>query len=125
MIRNIIMANPKIIKFQDRTLFEINADNITNITNQQYFYSGFITSVNITESGLYMLVNNVNKLITGKTVLRKMIEIRSKLREQKYNEKNICDEIRFYNILYNKSVEFYFDEEDVYIKHENLSMTNN
>ena len=52
MIRNIIMANPKIIKFQDRTLFEINADNITNTTNKQYFYSGFITSVNITESGL-------------------------------------------------------------------------
>ena len=96
MIRNIIMANPKIIKFQDRTLFEINADNITNTTNKQYFYSGFITSVNITESGLYMLVNNVNKLITGKTVLRKMIEIRSKLREQKYNEKDICDEIRDY-----------------------------
>ena len=90
------MANPKIIKFQDRTLFEINADNITNTTNKQYFYSGFITSVNITESGLYMLVNNVNKLITGKTVLRKMIEIRSKLREQKYNEKDICDEIRDY-----------------------------
>ena len=96
MIRNIIMANPKIIKFQDRTIFEINPDNITNTSNQQYFYSGFITSVNITESGLYMLVNNVNKLITGKTVLRKMIEIRNKLREQKYNEKDICDEIRDY-----------------------------
>ena len=96
IIRNIIMANPKIIKFQDRTIFEINPDNINNTNNQQYFYSGFITSVNITESGLYMLVNNVNKLITGKTVLRKMIEIRNKLREQNYSEKDILEEIRDY-----------------------------
>ena len=96
IIRNIIMSNPKIIKFQDRTIFEIDPDNIIKTNNQQYFYNGFITSVNITESGLYMLVNNVNKLITGKTVLKKMIEIRSKLREQHYSEKDICDEIKEY-----------------------------
>ena len=96
IIRNIIMANPKIIKFQDRTIFEINPDNIINTNNQQYFYSGFITSVNITESGLYMLVNNVNKLITGKTALRKMIEIRKKLKEQNWNERDIHNEIREY-----------------------------
>ena len=103
IIRNIIMSNPKIIKFQDRTIFEIDPDNIIKTNNQQYFYNGFITSVNITESGLYMLVNNVNKLITGKTVLKKMIEIRSKLREQHYSEKDICDEIKEY-FKYHKTV---------------------
>ena len=103
LIRNIIMKNPKIIKFHDRTIFEIDKENIKNIQNNQYFYCGYITSVNITESGLYMLVNNVNKLITGKTVLKKMIELRSKLKGENMELKDIYREIKDY-CKYHKTV---------------------
>ena len=103
LIRNIIMKNPKIIKFHDRTIFEIDKENIKNIQNNQYFYCGYITSVNITESGLYMLVNNVNKLITGKTVLKKMIELRAKLKGENMDLKDIYREIRDY-FKYHKTV---------------------
>ena len=103
LLRNIIMKNPKIIKFHDRTIFEIDKENIMNIQNNQYFYCGYITSVNITESGLYMLVNNVNKLITGKTVLKKMIELRSKLKGENMELKDIYREIKDY-FKYHKTV---------------------
>ena len=96
IFRNILMKNPKVIKFHDRTIFEIDPDNIIHIQNKQNFYSGYITSANITESGLYMLVNNINKLITGKTVLKKMIEIRNKLKEQNMQDKEIYREIKEY-----------------------------
>ena len=87
LFRNILMKNPKAIIFQDRTIFEIDIKNIVSANNQNQnqgnIYKGFITSAHITESGLYMLINNKNKLITGKTALKKMIEIRNKLKEKK------------------------------------------
>ena len=90
------MKNPKVIKFHDRTLFEIDPNNITNIYNKNNFYSGYITSANITESGLYMLVNNINKLITGKTVLEKMRELRSKFKAENRNHSEIVQGIKDY-----------------------------
>ena len=96
LFRNIIMKNPNIIKFHDRTIFEVNPKNIIEQNNNNFFYSGYITSAQITESGLYMLVNNVNKLITGKTVLKKMIEIRQKGREKNLSQRDIYTEIKNY-----------------------------
>ena len=96
IFRDIVMKNPKVIKFHDRTLFEIDPNNITNIYNKNNFYSGYITSTNITESGLYMLVNNINKLITGKTVLEKMRELRSKFKAENRNPSEIVDGIKDY-----------------------------
>ena len=96
LFRSIIMKNPNVIKFHDRTIFEINPNNIANIENNQYLYSGYLTSANITESGLYMLINNINKLITGKTALTKMIEIQKKMREENYTDKEIYEEIKTY-----------------------------
>ena len=92
------MKNPKVIKFQNRTVFEIDIKNIVSISNenQENIYKGFITSAHITESGLYMLINNKNKFISGKTALKKMIEIRSKLREKKMTNSKILDEINSY-----------------------------
>ena len=103
LFRSIIMKNPKITKFHDRTIFEIDSNNITNIANNQYLYSGYLTSANITESGLYMLINNRNKLITGKTALSKMIEIKNKLRIENINEQKIYEEIKAY-FKYHKTV---------------------
>ena len=101
LFRNILMKNPKAIIFQDRTIFEIDIKNIVSANNQNQnqgnIYKGFITSAHITESGLYMLINNKNKLITGKTALKKMIEIRNKLKEKKNLKiKEIFEEIRNY-----------------------------
>ena len=96
IFRDIVMKNPKVIKFHDRTLFEIDPNNITNIYNKNNFYSGYITSANITESGLYMLVNNINKLITGKTVLEKMRELRSKFKAENRNHSEIVQGIKDY-----------------------------
>jgi len=96
LIRNIIMKNPKVIKFHDRTIFEIDPNNITNIKNTNNFYSGYLTSANITESGLYMLINNINKLITGKTVLTKMKEMRKNLSNVNMNKQEIFREIKDY-----------------------------
>ena len=85
IFRNLIMRNPQVITFHDRTIFEIDKKNIINVDNKnkENIYQGYITSCQITESGLYMLVNNRSKLISGKTALEKMNEIR------KINQKNI------------------------------------
>ena len=98
LFRSILMRNPNVIKFKDRTIFEIDPKNITNITEKgkENIYRGYITSVNITESGLYMLINNVNKVITGKTVYSKMIEIRNKLKEDNCSMKEIEYKINEY-----------------------------
>ena len=96
ILKNIIMKNPKVIKFHDRTIFEVDPNNIIKASNQHKFYCGYMTSVNITESGLYMLVNNINKLITGKTVLEKMIELRKKYSEEKNSKEEIYNKIKEY-----------------------------
>jgi len=98
LFRNILMKNPNVIKFQDRTIFEIDMKNIekVNSQNQGNIYKGFTTSAHITESGLYMLINNKNKLITGKTALKKMKEIRNILKEKNMTNKEIFDEINNY-----------------------------
>ena len=98
LFRNILMKNPNVIKFQDRTIFEIDVKNIegVNSQNQGKIYKGFTTSAHITESGLYMLINNKHKLITGKTALKKMLEIRSKLKEKNMSNREIFDEINNY-----------------------------
>ena len=67
-----------------------------NSQNQGKIYKEFATSAHITESGLYMLINNKNKLMTGKTALKKMLEIRSKLKEKNMSNREIFDEINNY-----------------------------
>ena len=98
LFRNIIMKNPNIIKFKDRTLFEIDPKNITNLSSQGAgnIFRGYITSANITENGLYMLINNVNKVISGKTALQKMLEIRKRLENERCSMKEIQHKINEY-----------------------------
>ena len=73
LFRSILLKNPNVIKFKDRTIFEIDPKNINSIMEKgnDNIYRGYITSANITENGLFMLINNVNKIITGKTALKK------------------------------------------------------
>ena len=98
LFRSILMKNPNVIKFKDRTIFEIDPKNISNIVQQgqENIYKGYITSANITENGLFMLINNVNKMITGKTAYNKMREIWSKYEKEKNSPKEIQDKINEY-----------------------------
>ena len=96
MFRNLIMRNPQVITFHDRTIFEIDPNNIINVDNQnrENIYQGYISSCHITESGLYMLINNKSKLISGKTALEKMKEIKKRLKERDISTSEIYDKIR-------------------------------
>ena len=98
MFRNIIMRNPKVITFHDRTIFEIDPKNIINVdnTNRENIYQGYISSSHITESGLFMLINNKSKFISGKTAFQKMLEIRQNLKQYNMSNRDIYERIREY-----------------------------
>ena len=98
MLRNIIMSNPKVITFHDRTIFEIDPKKIINVdnTNKENIYQGYISSSHITESGLFMLINSRSKYISGKTALQKMLEIRKKYVNQNMPNRDIFEKIREY-----------------------------
>ena len=96
ILRNIVMKNPQVIYFKNRTLFEINRDNIVRVSsdNKENIYRGYMTSANITENGLFVLINNINKVISGKTVLQKINEIRKKY--DNLPKKEVDEKIREY-----------------------------
>ena len=77
LLRNIVLKNPNVVYFKNRTLFEININNIVKVTsdNNENIFRGYMTSAHITENGLFILINNINKVISGKTVLQKIREI--------------------------------------------------
>ena len=89
--RNIVMRNPNVITFHDRTIFEIDRDKIINVdgSNKDNIYKGYISSFHITENGLYMLINNRSKLISGKTALEKINEIKGKITSGKESHEKI------------------------------------
>ena len=75
IIKNIFMANDHMVRFDNGAFFDYNsAVNLGNSGTK--IWSGFSTAVTITESGLYLRLNDKNKLITGKTVYDKMEELR-------------------------------------------------
>ena len=96
LIRNIVMKNPNVIYFKDRTLFEINLKNIVKINSNsnENIFRGYMTSAHITENGLYALINNINKVISGKTVLQKIKEIEKEY--ENLNRKEIIEKIKEY-----------------------------
>ena len=77
IIKNIFMANDHMVRFDNGAFFDYN--NAAHLGNSgTKIWSGFSTAVTITESGLYLRLNDKNKLITGKTVYDKMGELRRK-----------------------------------------------
>lgn len=83
LIRFIIMRNPNVIKFKDGTMVNVTKQTIQSVSeaqndnNMEQIYRGYMTSVQITESGFFVRINDVNKIISGKSALRKIIEIRN------------------------------------------------
>ena len=67
------MANNHMVRFDNRSFFDYNNSTPLGNTGSK-IWSGYSTAVTITESGLYLRVNDKNKLITGKTVYDKIQE---------------------------------------------------
>ena len=91
IIKNIFMANNYMVRFDNGSFFDYNSSS--KIGNNSKMWSGYSTAVTITESGLYLRINDKNKLITGKTVFDKFEEFRSRYGNMRSEEcmRNITD----------------------------------
>ena len=121
LFRSILMKNPNIIKFHDRTIFEIDPKNIKALSqNDNKIYKGYVTSAHITENGLYMKINNRNKLISGKTALEKMTEIKNKF---KLLNKEFHDKLNEYFSVHKTVLTTYGSLKSYRIREVNFSRT--
>ncbi len=81
LIRYIIMRNPNVIKFKDGTMINKDDQNIVPVSESENslekIYKGYMTSVQVTENGFYMRINDVSKIISGKSAYKKIMELRS------------------------------------------------
>ena len=74
VIKNIFMSNNHIVRFDDRSFYDYYNPSSFGKSGAK-IWSGFSTAVAITENGLFLRVNDKNKLITGKTAYDKMKEL--------------------------------------------------
>ena len=116
LMRYIIMRNPNVIKFKDGTLVNVNEDNIQSIgsggdNSTEKIFRGYMTSIQITENGFYMRINDVNKIISGKTALRKINEI---INSSKENNCSVS-----FNEVKNYVNEYFADHRTVLAKYGN------
>jgi aubergine-like protein len=86
VIKDILLKNTNTIKFgDDRTIVQMGDKNLITAApsdrGQEIIYKGFYTSAQITESGLFLLVSNINKHIMGKTVY----EIMERIKRENYS----------------------------------------
>ena len=88
LIRFIIMRNPKVIKFRDGTVVNVSNMNIQpiNESKENTVYKGYMTSVQITDNGFFIRINDVNKILSGKSAYRKIMEIRNNNKEKGHIE---------------------------------------
>ena len=77
IIKNIFMANNHMVRFDSGSFFDYHSARSIGQHNT-HIWSGYSTAVTITESGLFLRVNDKNKLITGKTVYDKFEEFHRK-----------------------------------------------
>ena len=73
VIKDILLKNKNTIKFgDDRTIVQLTDKNMINadpsFKSKELILKGYYTSAQITESGLYILVSNINKNIKETTV---------------------------------------------------------
>ena len=91
IIKNIFMANNHMVRFDTGSFFDYK--DTSPIGNNSKIWSGYSTAVTITESGLFLRINDKNKLITGKTVFDKFEEFGRRYRSLRSEEcmRNIVD----------------------------------
>ena len=114
LIRFIIMRNPNVIKFKDGTMVNVSHKTIQSLSetqtdnNMEQIYKGYMTSVQITENGFFMRINDVNKIISGKSALKKIVEIRNANKDLSTTE------------LYEKINQYFSEHRTVLAKYGNL-----
>ena len=77
LIKQIVSHNSGLIKFDNRSFFKLES-NVVIANNKETLLPGYGTAACITESGLYLRINDKNKFISGKTAYQKLTEIKNK-----------------------------------------------
>lgn len=80
LVKNIIYSNNHIVKFDDSSFYDYFDVETFGRDGKGKIWHGYSTAVCITENGLFLRINDKNKMITGKTAHDKMIEIGKKYR---------------------------------------------
>ena len=74
IVKNLFMANNHMVRFDDRSFYDYNSASSFGRSGAK-IWAGYSTAVTITENGLFLRLNEKNKLITGKSAYEKMVEI--------------------------------------------------
>ena len=83
LMKDILLSSKDRIRFgSDRMIISMDKDNIINNSDGSTIYKGYFTSAQITESGLYLLVLNMNKYVSGKTMYEKINQIKEENRHK-------------------------------------------
>ena len=101
LVKNIIQANNHIVKFDDRSFYDYFDIETFGRDGKGKIWHGYSTAVCITENGLFLRINDKNKMITGKTAYEKMSELSKKYNGNMNNENYFRDIKTFFT---NKTV---------------------
>jgi len=77
LIKQIVSHNSGLIKFDNRSFFKLES-NLEISKNKETLLPGYGTAACITESGLYLRINDKNKFISGKTAYQKLMDIKNR-----------------------------------------------
>ena len=91
LIKNIIQSNNHIVKFDDRSFYDYFDVETFGRDGKGKIWHGYSTAVCITEMGLFLRINDKNKMITGKTAYQKMLELSQKYNGNMINESYLRD----------------------------------
>ena len=78
LFKHIIEANNHIVFFKDGSFYDVHDVEVFGRDGKSKIMHGYSTAFCITESGLYLRINDRNKLVTGKTAYDKVMEISHK-----------------------------------------------
>ena len=97
LIKDILLSSKDRVRFgTDRMVLSMDKDNVMRGNDGSTIYKGFFTSAQITEIGLFLLVLNMNKYTSGKTMYEKIYQIMEEGRHHHRNQDEIKQRIEDY-----------------------------
>ena len=97
LIKDILLSSKDRVRFgTDRMVLSMDKDNVMRGNDGSTIYKGFFTSAQITENGLYLLVLNMNKYTSGKTMYEKIYQIMEEGRHHNRSQDEIKQKIEDY-----------------------------
>ena len=97
LIKDILLSSKDRVRFgTDRMVLSMDKDNVMRGNDGSTVYKGFFTSAQITENGLYLLVLNMNKYTSGKTMYEKIYQIMEEGRHHNRSQDEIKQKIEDY-----------------------------